>query len=375
MRRMAHVVWVTVLAWSFCGGVSVCRGEAVVETKPQVQLAILLDTSGSMSGLIDQARTELWAIVNEFITATRDGTPPDLQVALYEYGKSSLAAKDGYIREIVPLSHDLDKVSEELFALKTNGGEEYCGWVIKEAVEKVGWSSDAKDLKVIFVAGNEPFTQGPVKYQDACKAAIANGIVVNTIHCGAETAGISGGWKDGAMLADGRFLWIDHDRVVHIPAPQDTAIAELGVKLNSTYVPYGSMGKANAERQMAQDENAARYSASVSSQRAASKASANYRNDAWDLVDAVKQGRKLDDLKAEDLPEAMRKMTPDERKAYLDEKAKERAEIQQQILRLNAARSQYVSEQVKKQADGKETFGSAAIEALRKQAEAKNFKF
>ncbi len=105
----------------------------IVEKKPLVQIAILLDTSGSMSGLIDQARAELWSIVNEFIFAERDGQQPELQVALYEYGKDSLAKEGGYIRQIVPFTTDLDKVSEELFALETNGGDEYCGWVIKEA--------------------------------------------------------------------------------------------------------------------------------------------------------------------------------------------------------------------------------------------------
>ncbi len=107
---------------------SIARTERmIVEVKPRVQMAILLDTSGSMSGLIDQARTELWAIVNEFITAKRDGKAPQLEVALYEYGKSSLPADEGYLRMIVPFTMDLDKISEELFALKTNGGSEYCG--------------------------------------------------------------------------------------------------------------------------------------------------------------------------------------------------------------------------------------------------------
>ena len=38
----------------------------------------------------------------------------------------------------------------------------------------------------IFIAGNEPFTQGPVNYAESCKAAITKGIIVNTIHCGGE---------------------------------------------------------------------------------------------------------------------------------------------------------------------------------------------
>ena len=91
---------------------------------PRVQLALLLDTSGSMSGLINQARTQLWRVVNEFIAAKRDGQTPEVEVALYEYGNSGLEDKATWIRCIVPLSRDLDKVSQELFALSTNGGED-----------------------------------------------------------------------------------------------------------------------------------------------------------------------------------------------------------------------------------------------------------
>ncbi|NQT51287.1 VWA domain-containing protein, partial [bacterium] len=143
--------------------------------KPLIQLAILLDTSNSMDGLIAQAKTQLWKIVNEFISAKRGGQSPELHVALYEYGNNSISAGEAHIRMVLPLTTDLDKVSEELFALKTNGGQEYCGAVIQAATGSLAWSQDNGDLKVIFIAGNEPFTQGKVSYQTACKAAIAKG--------------------------------------------------------------------------------------------------------------------------------------------------------------------------------------------------------
>src|SRR3954447_15815674 len=133
--------------------------EAADSIEPLVQLAILLDTSNSMDGLIEQTKGQLWKIVNQFINARQAGKRPEVQVALYEYGKSTLSAHNGYIRQIQPLTTDLDKISEELFALKTNGGEEYCGWVIREAVNRLAWSKRSDDLKVIFIAGNEPFTQ------------------------------------------------------------------------------------------------------------------------------------------------------------------------------------------------------------------------
>lgn len=346
--------------------------------KPLVQMAILLDTSGSMSGLIDQARAELWAIVNEFIFAKRGGLAPEVRVALYEYGKSSLPAKEGYIRQIVQFTTDLDKVSEELFALKTNGGSEYCGWVIKEATAELDWSNAPDDLKVIFIAGNEPFTQGPVDYRKSCKTAIEKNIIVNTIHCGSQSAGLDGKWKDGAVISDGKYLNIDHNRqIVHIAAPQDKEIQELSVRLNETYIAYGALGRQRYEMQSMQDRNAASLSAEASVQRGVAKSSANYMNEHWDLVDALaKDADKLGELKEEQLPENMRKMTEKERKEYVQAKSKERAEIQKKIQTLNESRKKYVAVELKKQqAAGGKTLGSAVIQAVREQAEKKNFKF
>jgi hypothetical protein len=348
-----------------------------VERKPLVQMAILLDTSGSMSGLIDQARTELWSIVNEFIFAKRNGLQPEVQVALYEYGKSTLARDEGYIRQIVPLTTDLDKISEELFALKTNGGDEYCGWVIRDATNGLQWTDSPDDLKVIFIAGNEPFTQGPVDYKEACKAAVAKGIIVNTIHCGGEGQGIDGKWKDGAVLADGRFLNIDQNRqVVHIPAPQDREIAELGVRLNATYIPYGRLGAPSRERQAVQDRNAQQASPEASVQRAVAKSSANYVNTGWDLVDAVRADQvDLAELEGDALPENMRQMDAAERQAYVEEQAKTRAAIQAQIQQLNEQRRKYVAEEMTKLTKGGQTLGSAVKQAIREQARKRSFTF
>ncbi len=157
--------------------------------RPTVQIALLLDTSNSMDGLIAQAKSQLWVVVNEFVKAKKDGQVPAVQVALFEYGKQSLSSEQGFVRLILPLTDDLDKVSEELFALKTNGGEEYCGWVIREAVNRLEWSKTGDVYKAIFIAGNEPFTQGPVDFHASCKSAIERGIVVNTIFCGPNSDG------------------------------------------------------------------------------------------------------------------------------------------------------------------------------------------
>jgi hypothetical protein len=358
---------------------AIAKEPAAKETKkPLVQIAILLDTSGSMEGLIEQAKSQLWRIVNEFAKAKQDGVTPEVQVALYEYGKSSLTAASGWVRRIQPLTTDLDKISEELFALRTNGGDEYCGWVIKDAVNDLAWSPESNAYKAIFIAGNEPFTQGPVSYAESCKTAITKGIIVNTIHCGAEREGINTKWKDGADLADGKYLVIDQNRaIVSIEAPQDKEIAKLGVALNKTYLAYGVEGKLGAGRQVSQDAAVATLApaSGAVAQRAVAKASVNYRNSSWDLVDAVKEQKAdVSALKTEDLPAEMQKLNADERKVYVETKSKERAEMQTKINALNKDREQYVAARMKEVA-GTNTLDAVVISAVREQSAKRNFKF
>jgi len=346
--------------------------------KPLVQIAILLDTSGSMEGLIEQAKSQLWKICNEFIKARQGGVTPEVQVALYEYGKSSLRPETGWIRQIQPLTTDLDKISEELFALRTNGGDEYCGWVIQNAVTELGWNPAADVYKAIFIAGNEPFTQGPVDYTESCKAAITKGIIVNTIHCGGEAEGINTKWKDGADLADGKYLVIDQNRaVVSIETPQDKEIARLGVELNKTYLAYGVAGRAGAARQVAQDANVATLAPASGAvlQRSVAKASANYQNSAWDLVDAAKDKTfEVARLKTEELPPEMQKLNVEERKAYIEKNAKERADLQSKINQLNGEREKYVAQRMK-EVVGTNTLDAVVISAVREQSAKRNFRF
>jgi hypothetical protein len=343
---------------------------------PGIQLAILLDTSGSMDGLIDQARSRIWKIVNELATARRNGRAPRLQVALYEYGQSSIPAAQGYLRRIVPLSGDLDRVSEELFRLRTNGGEEYCGRVIQAAVDGLEWSGGPHDLKMIVIAGNEPFTQGPADYRAACRNAIGRGIIVNTIFCGSYQEGLGSGWKAGADLADGRYVAIDADNAPPpVSAPQDGEIARLGRELNGTYIAYGREGGRGKQRQEEQDMNAASVSAEIAVQRVAAKAAPQYSNSAWDLVDAHKSGTvKLEELREAELPAEMKGMAPPQRAEYVAAMQKKRDALQEKIAALNAERERYVRDKRKDQA-GAGTLDEAILGALREQAEKKGFAF
>jgi len=344
--------------------------------KNTIQLALLLDTSNSMDGLIDQAKSQLWKIVNELATTKKNNQPVELYVALYEYGKDAIPAQEGHLRNIVPFTQDLDKISEELFKLNTNGGEEFCGRVILNAVNNLQWKKSDKDLKIIFIAGNEPFTQGNVDYKEACKKAIKKGIIVNTIFCGEYEEGIQTMWKDGAELSDGKYMNIDQNaELVYIQAPQDDEIIKLGQELNKTYIAFGNNAEESAARQSAQDANSMGLSAEVMVNRSVAKSGGQYKNSSWDLVDAKKEGKvKVEELKDEDLPDVMKNMSVKERKDYIEKMAKERDKIQYKINQLNDERSKYIAQ---KMLDDKKdnTLDAVMINAIREQAMQKNYSF
>ncbi len=330
-----------------------------------------------MDGLINQAKSQLWKIVNEFNHARQDDEMPEVQVALFEYGNNDLSAQAGWIRKVSDFTTDLDLISEKLFALKTNGGEEYCGWVIKDALEQLEWSSSSRAYKAIFIAGNEPFTQGPVDYTDPCKSSRARGIIVNTIHCGDERTGVDTMWRDGARLGDGKYLVIDQDRAVaYVEAPQDVEIAKLSSDLNGTYLAYGRAGASGSTRQEMQDRNAATVASSGALvERSVAKASANYNNGSWDLVDASKnKDFKLGELKEVELPAAMQALPPAERKEFIEQKSQERAELQAKINKLNAEREKFIAAKMK-QAGTTNTLDGVVINTVHEQAQTRGFMF
>ncbi|MEZ4778812.1 MAG: vWA domain-containing protein [Flavobacteriaceae bacterium] len=341
-------------------------------SKHAIKVALLLDTSNSMDGLIDQAKAQLWEIVNELSYAKCKHEQPNLEIALYEYGNDNLNAREGYLRKILGFTNDLDDVSKELFSLTTNGGSEYCGAVISASLKQLDWGNDADDLKMIFIAGNEPFTQGDVDYRDAANMAKEKDVVVNTIFCGDFTHGVNTKWKEGAQLAYGDYMAINHNQqTVHIPSPYDDLILQLNIQLNGTYVPYGRYGREKVAEQEVQDDNASTYGKANAVKRTVSKSSHFYKNESWDLVDAEsEEGFSYDKLKKEDLPENLKGKSKAEIKAYVQKQKAERERIQNEIAKLNEQRRAFIANEKKNTTNGLE---SAMIEALKKQAQKKNY--
>jgi len=388
MKRIVCVAMATLLALAAPAAAEEVEEAAetkVVEAAPviktdevtrRIDLAICLDTSGSMGGLINAARQKLWDIVGELALAK---PAPELRVSLITYGTPGYGAPS-YVKVQTQLTNDLDTVYEKLMALGTNGGAEYVGWVLHDAVTRLEWS-DARDaLKLVFVAGNESADQAKEEYdfRKVCADAIKQGIMVNSIYCGSPSDGIAPGWREVSQLADGNFAAIDHNNgTIEISTPFDKKIAELGAELNKTYVAYGAHGEAGAANQVAQDSNSAKMGAANSAARNIVKAQALYNNASWDLVDA-RNGKDFDlsKIKKEDLPENMREMTIEEQNAYLDKTEAQRKEVRKQINDLASQRREYIEAERKKlRKKGDKSFDTAMLRAVRAQAEKKSFAF
>lgn len=353
-----------------------------------VDLVLCLDVSGSMNGLIDSAKLRLWDVVNEL---ARLKPTPKLRVALYSYGSPRYPADNGWVQKDLDLTEDLDEVYRVLNGYRTSGGNEYVARVAHAALAEQKWSGEKGALKLVFVCGNEPVDQDKQVTLDSVAAqAKKQGVIVNTIYCGSADNAEAAAWAKFGFQCGGRHANIDMNRAaqqVVIKTEYDAPILKLSGELNKTYVAYGKEGKDKAMNQAKQDANAAAAPAAAAPGggagpqtaalgRAASKASALYRNGTWDLVDRMKEKDfDLSKIKEEDLCDELKKLKPDERMDYLKKKAADREAIQKQITELSAKRQKQVDEARAKapKTDGEKALDEALKSTVREQAKAKGF--
>jgi hypothetical protein len=364
---------IPLLALGLCGGPADAQQPA---RPPAVQVALCLDTSSSMEGLIDSARRRLWDVVNDLAKAR---PAPDLRVALFSYGNNAYDPKAGWVRQELGLTADLDRVSEKLFALQATrvaGGDEYVARVCRDAVERLAWSDDPKALRVIFVCGNESAEQDPqVKLPAVAEAAVRKGIVVNAIYCGGAPDPLAAAWREFARLGEGRFAAVDPGRgAVAAAAPQDKELTALGARLNATFCFTGKDAEALAENQRRQDANALRLGDGAAASRAESKAGGLYRFEGQDLVGRLQQDPRFDVKKvpAQELPERLKRMTPEEREKHVRGLLVQREELQKQINELARQREAHLEAERKKNPNAADrAFDEAVRGALREQAKGK----
>ncbi len=312
----------------------------------KIQVAILLDVSNSMDGLIEQAKAQLWNMVSVMGKATCNGITPEIEIALYEYGRTTNNVKEGYVKQISGFTSDLDQLSKKLFSLTTDGGDEFCGHVIYASLSKLNWDTESSNYKVIFIAGNEDFLQGDILYTKACAEAKQKGVIVNTIYCGDRMQGIKEHWNLNAECGNGSYTNINQDATIEdIPTPYDSVMFSLNNKLNGTYISYGYNGAASSAAQESVDKMNYQMNKSVELKRVAVKGKAAlYKNATWDAVDAsIADSNFYAKVDMKTLPDNLKNKSRKEVQKIVKEKTAERTLIQKQIEKVNTQRETYIT--------------------------------
>jgi hypothetical protein len=351
-----------------------------IKNNAKIQAAILLDVSNSMDGLIEQAKAQLWTMVNVMGKAKCNGETPKIEIALYEYGRDNNDLRKGYVKQIAPFTSDLDNLSQKLFQLTTNGGEEYCGYVIHTSLNELNWDTTSSNYKVIFISGNEDFLQGNISYTLACKEAKNKGVIVNTIYCGDRLQGIKEHWNLLGECGNGSFTNINSDaKPEDIPTPYDSTLITLNNKLNGTYIYYGATGRGKKELQGSMDEANLSVNKYAGVNRAVSKASPQtYNNSSWDLVDAKNDDKNiLDKIDLKTLPDSLKNKNKQQLEVIVNQKSNERSGIQKEIQDISKKRETYIAaEKIKKAKAGNnsKTLESEVEKIIREQATRFNMK-
>jgi hypothetical protein len=354
--------------------------EQIKNNNPRIQAAILLDVSNSMDGLIEQAKAQLWTMVNVLGKSKCNGTTPQIEIALYEYGRDNNDQGKGYVKQISPFTSDLDKLSQDLFALTTNGGQEYCGQVIHTSLNELNWDTASSNYKVIFISGNEDFLQGNISYTIACNEAKKKGVIVNTIYCGDRLQGIREHWNLLGECGNGSFTNINSDaKPEDIPTPYDSTLITLNKKLNGTYIYYGETGRQKQAMQATADANNAGINTYVGVNRIAAKSQkATYYNAGWDLIDAKDEDKKiLDKVDFKTLPDSLRNKNKAQLEAIINQKSNERGLIQKEIREINKKREAYINDEKQRKAknnNNTQTLETEVEKIIREQAKRFNMK-
>ena len=343
--------------------------------KPKIQAAILLDVSGSMNGLIEQAKAQLWNMVSVMGRAKCINGEPQIEIALYEYGRPINDKARGYVKKLSDFTTDLDELSKQLFSLQTAGGDEYCGQVIYTSLDELKWDPSPGTYKVIFIAGNEDFLQGSVHYKIACNKSKDKGVIVNTIYCGNREQGIREHWNLGGECGDGSYTNIDHNaKAEEIPTPYDSTLFVLNQELNGTYVYYGAAGEGKYADQAKVDQDYNYFSSNAAAKRISVKGKKSlYNNTSWDLVDAVAKDKSIiDKVDMKTLPKSMQNKSRADLKKIVDEKTAKRELIRKKITETNTSREAYVAKEKAKKASKSATLETEVEKIIKVQA--KRFK-
>lgn len=367
MNRLLSLACCLVLIASAGAADSVAKPAA--PRTPRIEVCFVLDTTGSMSGLIEGAKEKIWAIANELIAAK---PTPELRLALIGYRDRG----DEYVTRVTDLTDDIDAIHAQLMKFSAGGGgdgPESVNQALHEAVTKIAWSGDRDVLKVVFLVGDAPphmdYDQD-VRYPEVCQAAVKRDLVINAVQCG-QQADTTRVWQEIAKLAEGKYIpLVQTGGMVRIAAPQDDEIARLNRELGGTLIPYGR----TADRKAVHDKQRAAEAAApaaAADRLAFNAATGRAVQGGGELLDAIDR-REVDlaTLPADELPEEFRDLTKEQREARVTAAREARKKLQAWLDTLLAARAEHVAaERRRLAAEGKgDAFDAEVAKTVREQA-------
>ena len=350
------------------------------EERPRIEVVFVLDTTGSMSGLIKAAKEKIWAIANTLATTK---PAPEIRMGLVGYRDRG----DAYVTQVTSLTDDLDAVYSKLMAFSAKGGgdtPESVNQALNEAVTKIQWSAGDKVYRVIFLVGDCPphmDYKDDVKYQQTCEIAAKNGIIINTVQCGSHAA-TTPIWMDIAKRSEGNYFQVGQSgSAILANTPFDAELAKLAGELDETRIYYGT-AKERAAQEARVDvarEISGKASVSASARRASFNAGkAGERNFAGkqELIQAVENGTvKIGDLKDKDLPENMQKMDAKERTTFVEKNIARRKELRTKIKELAKKRQDHIKAQIEKnKLNAKGSLDHGVYDAIKAQGAKKDIK-
>lgn len=334
----------------------------------KIQLALLLDTSNSMDGLINQAKNQLWETVSHL---SKELPEAEIEIALYHYGNNGLSIYNDYVQRLLSFTNNLDKVSSELFKLKTSGGSEFCGSVLDKATKELVWDNKTTTKRILVIAGNEAFNQGTISYATSIASAVKKDIQVNTIFCGNNSEGINTKWKEGATLGNGSYFSINHnDKVQQIATPYDDKIIDCNTKINSTYIPiYQNQMVQKEEMEYNDQEQVTEQKERLVEKALVKKNKAVYNKDKWDAVDNYTSNNgSIKDLKSAGtgyLNSKFKDKTDNEIKIEIEKLKSEREVLHQELTDLEELRTKFLIQNKPKSSD-KKTLGKQLVQSILK---------
>ena len=343
--------------------------------KHRIEVVFVLDTTSSMSGLIQAAKEKIWSIASTMASAQQN---PDIKMGLVAFRDRG----DAYVTKVLDLSEDLDSMYAQLMDFKAQGGgdgPESVNQALDDAINRVSWSQNDSVYKVAFLIGDAPPHMDyadDVKFPVTLAKAKSKGIVVNTIQSG-RNSGTTPVWQDIAQLGYGEYFQVANSgNAVAVSTPFDRKLAELAASLEDTRIFYGDKDelKKQAKKDKAGKKLREELSTAALARRSTFNASASGEANllgSSELVDAISRGRvELDDIAEEEMPASLRAMAPAEQKVHIAKQAERRDNIKQEIKKLSQSRQRFIEEQMTSE-DAEKSLDEKIYSAVKEQAKTK----